>query len=126
MIHSLSAQVSHYSEYIQHHPGWAYVGVYADEAITGTKDARDEFQRKLEDCREGKIDLILTKAISRFAQNTVTLLATVRELKLLGVDVYFEKERMKTCKIPYISWLLAHPLFTLSLVCLLYWLNHAQ
>ena len=82
MIHSLSAQVSHYSDYIQHHPGWAYVGVYADEAITGTKDARDEFQRMLEDCRAGKIDLILTKAISRFARNTVTLLETVRELKL--------------------------------------------
>ena len=94
MIHSLSAQISHYSDFIQHHPGWAYVGVYADEAITGTKDARDEFQRMLADCREGKIDLILTKAISRFARNTVTLLETVRELKLLGVDVYFERENI--------------------------------
>lgn len=55
MIHSLSAQVSHYSEYIQHHPGWAYVGVYADEAISGTKDERGEFQRMLADCRAGKM-----------------------------------------------------------------------
>ena len=94
MIHSLSAQVSYYSEYIQHHPGWAYVGVYADEAISGTKDERGEFQRMLADCRAGKIDLILTKAISRFARNTVTLLETVRELKGLGVDVFFERENI--------------------------------
>lgn len=63
-----------------------------DEALTGTKETRNEFQRMLTDCREGKIDLILTKSISRFARNTVTLLETVRELKLLNVDVYFEEQ----------------------------------
>lgn len=94
MIHSLSAQISFYSDMIQHYPGWNYVGVYADEAISGTKDDRDEFQRLLEDCRAGKIDLVLTKSISRFARNTVTLLETVRELKLLNVDVYFERENI--------------------------------
>ncbi|MEG0766863.1 MAG: recombinase family protein [Clostridia bacterium] len=94
MIHSLSAQVSHYSDTIQHHPGWSYVGVYADEGISGAKDDRDEFQRMLTDCRAGKIDLILTKAISRFARNTVTLLETVRELRLLGVDIFFERENI--------------------------------
>lgn len=92
MLHSLSAQVSYYSEKIQKHPGWRYAGVYADEALTGTKEERPEFQRLLTDCRAGLIDMVITKSVSRFARNTVTLLAVVRELKALGVDVFFEKE----------------------------------
>ena len=92
MLHSLSAQISYYSEFIQKHPGWAFAGVYADEAKTGTKDARPEFQRLLQDCRDGKIDMVITKAISRFARNTVTLLETTRELKALGIKVFFQKE----------------------------------
>lgn len=96
MLHSLSAQVAYYSNYIQSHEGWEYVGVYADEALTGTKDTRDEFQRLLQDCRDGKIDLVLTKAISRFARNTVTLLESVRELKNLGIDIYFEEQNIHT------------------------------
>ena len=96
MLHSLSAQVSYYSDLIQKHPGWQYCGVYADEALTGTKDARENFQRLLNDCRAGKIDLIITKSISRFARNTVTLLETVRELKLLGINVYFEEQNIFT------------------------------
>ena len=96
MLHSLSAQVSYYSNLIQSHKGWAYVGVYADEALTGTKDNRDNFQRLLTDCRAGKIDLVITKSISRFARNTVTLLETVRELKSLGVNVYFEEQNIYT------------------------------
>ena len=94
MLHSLSAQVSYYSRMIQHHPVWKYCGVYADEAITGTKDSREQFQKLLERCRNGEIDLILTKSVSRFARNTITLLETVRELKLLGVDVYFEEQNI--------------------------------
>lgn len=94
MLHSLAAQISYYSDYIQRHPGWVYVGVYADEALTGTKDNRPEFNRLLGDCRSGKIDLVLTKSISRFARNTVTLLETVRELKSLGVDVFFEEQNI--------------------------------
>lgn len=94
MLHSLSAQISYYSEYIQKHRVWQYVGVYADEALTGTKEQRSEFQRLLEDCRSGKIDMIITKSISRLARNTVTMLETVRELKDLNVDVYFEKENI--------------------------------
>lgn len=94
MLHSLSAQVSYYSSLIQKRDGWEYVGVYADEAVTGTKEIRDDFQRMLADCRDGKIDRILTKSISRFARNTVTLLKTVRELKALGVDVYFEEQNI--------------------------------
>lgn len=91
-LKSLSAQVSYYSEYIQRHRGWQYAGVYTDEALSGTRDDRPQFLRLLTDCREGRIDMIITKSISRFARNTVTLLETVRELKMLGIDVYFEKE----------------------------------
>ena len=96
MLHSLSAQVSFYSKMIQEHPGWLYCGVYADEAFTGTKENRADFQRLLSECRAGNIDLIITKSISRFARNTVTLLQTVRELKMLGVDVYFEEQNIHT------------------------------
>lgn len=94
MLHSISAQVSYYSQYIQATPGWLYTGVYADTGITGTKDNRQEFQRMLVDCRAGKIDMVITKSISRFARNTVTLLQTVRELKELGVDVFFEEQNI--------------------------------
>ena len=96
MHHSLSAQISYYSKYIQEHPGWKYCGVYADEATTGTKATRTEFQRMLADARDGKLDLIICKSISRFARNTVTLLNTARELKTLGVDVYFEEQNLHT------------------------------
>ena len=92
MLHSLSAQVSYFSEHIQSHPGWKFAGVYADEAKTGTRDDRPEFQRMIQDCRDGKIDMIITKAVSRFSRNALTLLETTRELKALGVAVYFQKE----------------------------------
>ena len=96
MLHSLSSQVSYYSELIQGHRGWMYAGVYSDEALTGTKESRDSFQRLLADCRAGHIDMILTKSISRFARNTVTLLETVRELKALEVDIFFEEQNIHT------------------------------
>ena len=96
MLHSLSAQVSHYAQLIQGHSGWQYVGVYADEALSGTKDGRQNFQRLIADCKAGKIDMVITKSISRFARNTVTLLQTVRDLKSLGVDVFFEEQKIHT------------------------------
>lgn len=94
MLHLLSAQVSYYNKYISSHDDWEFVGIYADEGISGTKEDRDEFQRMINDCRLGKIDLILTKAISRFARNTMTMLETVRELKSLKVDVFFEEQNL--------------------------------
>jgi DNA invertase Pin-like site-specific DNA recombinase len=94
MLRSLAAQISYYNELIQNRRGWEFAGVYADKAKTGTKDTRPEFQRLLVDCRAGLIDLVITKSITRFARNTVTLLETVRELKLLDVDVFFEKENI--------------------------------
>lgn len=95
-LHSLSAQISYYNSYIGSREDWEFAGVYADEALTGTKDNRPEFQRMLADCRDGKIDIVITKSITRFARNTVTLLATIRELRDLGIDVYFEKENIHT------------------------------
>lgn len=97
MMHSLSAQISYYSKLIQKNPDWEYVGVYADDFISGTNTVkRDEFKRMLADCEEGKIDIILTKSISRFARNTVDLLETVRELKAKGIEVRFEKENISS------------------------------
>ena len=93
--HSLSAQISYYSDLIQKHPDWEYVGVYADDGISGTRaESRTEFNRLLADCDAGKIDIVLTKSISRFARNTVDLLETVRHLKELGISVRFEKEHI--------------------------------
>ena len=69
MLHSLAAQVDYYSTYIRHHPGWEYVGVYADEAKTGTKDSRENFQRMLADIKAGKIKRVVVKDMSRFGRN---------------------------------------------------------
>lgn len=96
MLHSLAAQIDYYRKYITCNPEWEFVGIYADEAKTGTKDEREHFQTLLADCRAGKIDMVIVKAISRFARNTVTLLATVRELKDLGINVYFEEQNINS------------------------------
>jgi len=97
LMRSLSAQVSYYNSLIQNTPEWEYAGVYVDAGITGTiAAARPEFQRMITDCEAGKINIVLTKSISRFARNTVDLLATVRHLKELGVEVRFERERIST------------------------------
>ena len=93
LAHSISAQICYYSALIQHNPEWEFAGVYADRFISGTRmERRAEFKRMIADCETGKIDIILTKSISRFARNTVDLLNTVRHLKELGIDVQFEKE----------------------------------
>lgn len=94
---SLSAQVSYYSRLIQSTPGWAYVGVFTDEGVTGTSTkSRQGFADLMEAARGGGVDIVLCKSISRLARNTVDLLATVRELKDLGVAVRFERERIDT------------------------------
>jgi DNA invertase Pin-like site-specific DNA recombinase len=93
-LHSLSAQVSYYSDYIQKRPEWEYVGVYADSGETGTLKDRGEFQRLIADCEAGRIDIVITKSISRFARNTVDLLETVRRLREIGVGVRFEEQNI--------------------------------
>ena len=92
----LGISVNTVRSHIRRHPGWEYAGVYADEAKTGTRDSREQFQRLLSACRSGKIDHIVTKSISRLARNTVTLLETVRELKALGISIYFEEQNIDT------------------------------
>ncbi len=97
LMHSLSAQVSFYSSLIQGNPEWEYAGVYVDSGVSGTSMAgRTEFKRLLADCEAGRVNIILTKGISRFARNTVDLLETVRHLKELGVEVRFEKENINS------------------------------
>lgn len=93
-LHSLAAQVSYYQDRISSNPEWMFAGIYADEGISGTKADRPEFQMMIDDCKQGKIDMIITKSISRFARNTTLLLETTRLLKKLNVDVYFEEQKM--------------------------------
>lgn len=96
MLHSLEAQVSYYRRIIQEHGDWIYGGVYADEGISGTKSNRPAFQRMLSDCYAGKIDMIITKSVTRFYRNTLPSLETIRNLKDIGVDIFFEKENIHT------------------------------
>ncbi|MBQ0112626.1 MAG: recombinase family protein [Bacteroidales bacterium] len=97
LLHSLANQVSYYTELIRSNPEWEFAGIYTDEAITGTAvTKRTDFLRMLEDARAGKIDLILTKSVSRFARNTVDLLSSIRELMNLGIEVRFEKDGIST------------------------------
>ena len=94
---SYEVQVEHYKAYIKNNPEWELADIYADDGISATSTAkRDEFNRMIQDCREGKIDMILTKSISRFARNTVDCLKYTRELKSLNIAVYFEKENINT------------------------------
>ena len=96
-LSSYENQVSYYTELITKEPTYQMVDVYADEGISGTNTKkRDDFNRMIKDCRAGKIDLIITKSISRFARNTLDCLNYVRELKELGVGIVFEKENINT------------------------------
>ena len=99
-LNSFAAQIRYYTELLQNSTDAVFVDMYADEGITGTSATkRTEFQRLMSDCRKGKIDRILTKSVSRFARNTKDSLEAVRELKTLGVSVYFEKENIDTGEI---------------------------
>ena len=94
---SYEAQCSYYTDKIITNPEWTMAGIFADEGITGTSTKkRDDFNRMIRRCRQKKIDLILTKSISRFARNTLDCLRYVRALKELGIGVYFEKENINT------------------------------
>lgn len=94
---SYEAQVDYYTRYIRSRSDWQFVAVYTDEGISATNTKkRDGFNRMVQDALDGKIDLIVTKSVSRFARNTVDSLTTVRKLKDAGVEVYFEKENIWT------------------------------
>lgn len=92
----LENKTTYYQTLIESNPAHEYISVFADYGLTGTKDERPEFQKMLALDSEQKIDLILTKSISRFARNTTIVLEVVRELKSLGVEVIFEKENISS------------------------------
>ena len=94
---SYEAQVEHYTEYIQNHPDWVLAGIFADDGISGTNTKkRTEFNRMIDECMAGNIDMIITKSISRFARNTLDCLKYIRQLKEQNIPVYFEKEYIET------------------------------
>ncbi|MCM1364510.1 MAG: recombinase family protein [Faecalibacterium sp.] len=96
-LQSYEAQVSYYTDHICKNPKWHFVGIYADEGITGTMvNKRERFKDMIKDCEKGKIDLILTKSVSRFARNTVDSLSYVRKLKAMGIGVFFEEQNIDT------------------------------
>lgn len=96
-LSSYEAQVNYYTNFINNHSDYEMAGIYADEGISGTNTKkREQFNKMIEDCKVGKIDMIITKSISRFARNTLDTLTNVRLLKDIGVGVIFEKENINT------------------------------
>lgn len=95
-LHSLDAQIDYYRKKINARADWSFVGVFVDDGLTGTRSDRPGLEDLLDCCRRKKIDLVLTKSISRFARNTVDLLAIIRELKELSIAVFFEREKINT------------------------------
>ena len=96
-LNSFENQVDYYTKYINEKPDYQMVDIYSDEGISGTNTKKREgFNRMITDCEAGKIDLVITKSISRFARNVVDLLETVRHLKAMGIDVWFEKENIRS------------------------------
>jgi len=94
---SYEVQIEHYTSYIKGNPEWELAGIYADDGISGTNTKkREEFNRMIEACMEGKIDMIITKSISRFARNTLDCLKYIRQLKDKNIPVFFEKENINT------------------------------
>lgn len=93
-LHSLESQTKYYESYIETHPDYVFAGMYVDTASGTKRKGRLQFTKMIQDCRKGKIDIILTKSISRFARNSLDFLTIIRELKALGVDMYFENEQI--------------------------------
>ena len=95
--HSLPAQTDYFEAFIKENPLWEYVGLYVDDGVSGlSHQKREGFNRMVADALEGKIDLIITKSLSRFARNTVDALTTIRKLKAANVGIFFQKEDINT------------------------------
>ena len=93
----LQSQQDYFAEYIRHHPDWVFAGIYTDEGISAVNTKHlDSFNRMIRDALAGKIDLIVTKSVSRFARNTVDSLTTIRKLKEAGCECFFQKENIMT------------------------------
>lgn len=96
-LNSFENQVNYYRDYVNRHPDYVLVDIYPDEGISGTSTKRrEQFNRMIADCEAGKIDLVITKSISRFARNTQDCLFYARKLKNLGIGITFEKENINT------------------------------
>lgn len=93
---SLDNQSAYFTDYINSNPAWEFAGIYADQGISGFKENRPQFQKMIADARAGKIDLIVVKSVSRFARNTETVLKFSRELKSIGVGIFFELQNIDT------------------------------
>ena len=94
---SFANQVEYYKSYISKNEDWDFVGIFADEAKSGTQTKnRDEFIRMMKECVNGNIDIIITKSVTRFARNTIDSIEAIRKLKSLGITVFFEKENINT------------------------------
>ena len=93
---SLENQTTYFKGFITANPEWEFVGIYSDQGISGYKENRPRFQKMIEDARAGNIDLIVVKSISRFARNTETVLKFTRELKSIGVGIFFELQNINT------------------------------
>lgn len=112
---SFEAQRSYYTDKIMRNPEWSMAGIFADEGISGTQaNRRKEFMRMIRQCRQKKIDMILTKSVSRFARNTVDCLNYIRELKTLGIPVIFEKEGLNTMHMSSEIYISMHGIFAQS------------
>ena len=105
---SFEGQVSYYTDKIESNPEWEMAGIYADHGISGVKDTtRPGFMQMIEDCKQHKIDMILTKSLSRFSRNTLDSIRYIRLLKSLGVVIVFEKEGLNTGELGseiYLTW----------------------
>ena len=97
---SFKTQVDYYTNFISKNPSWEFAGLYSDDGVSGCSiKKREGFKKMITDAKDGKIDLIITKSISRFARNTVDALQTIRDLKTSNVEVYFEKENIYTFEV---------------------------
>lgn len=112
---SYEVQVEHYTTYIQNNPEWELAGIYADDGISGTNTKkREQFNKMIEDSMNGKIDMIITKSISRFARNTLDCLKFIRQLKDKEIPVFFEKENINTL-IEAINWCIENEIEIINL-----------
>ena len=112
---SFEAQVNAYTDKIMSNPEWSLAGIFADEGISGTQAyKRKDFMKMIRMCRQGKIDQIITKSVSRFARNTVDCLTYIRELKALGIPVIFEKEGLNTMHMTSEIYISMHGIFAQS------------
>ena len=94
---SYEAQIEHYTNFIKNNEEWEFAEIFADDGISGTNTKkREEFNRMIEECMAGNIDMIITKSISRFARNTLDCLKYIRKLKEKNIPVYFEKENINS------------------------------